>query len=244
MPQIIERLNFESQDEATKASHESWRKRYYSDPADAKGNEKFITETLALVKGWKARFGSKPKFEIAVSKSTQTADATPAKPSVKTRLSKFAKKSIHNALAGKAFTEASLIYHFSAKPLKLAGLPKPAQGEKTVLMISNLSVLVATLKKTLRDGKYRVVYVPSGGFVRKVLERGRFKEIYYTAHLRENDFGLRYTAAKHILLLDHATSKDPIDHNLIAYHEIKVTDSAKAKQIEQTVFKPEGWVFS
>lgn len=248
VPQIIDRLNFESQDEATKASHESWRKRYYSDPSDAKGNELFITETLSLVKGWKARFGSKPKFEFTVAKTAQTSVAPQNRPSLKARLSKFAKKSIHNALTGKSFTERSLIYHFSSKPLKLAGLPAPAKGEKTVLMISNLSVMVAALNKTLRDsklrGKYRVVYVPSGGFVRKVLERGRFKELYYTAHMRENDFGLRYTAAKHILLLDHATGKDPIDHNLIAYHEIKVTNPARIEQIEKTLFKPEGWVFS
>lgn len=248
VPQIIERLNFESQDEATKASHESWRKRYYSDPADAKGNEKFITETLALVKGWEARFGSKPKFEIAVSKSAQVSSSTSTKPNLKARFSKIAKKSIHDLLTGKSFTENGLIYHYSAKPLKLSGLPAPAKGEKTVLMISSLSIVADTLKKTLREaklrGKYRVVYVPSGGFVRKVLEGGRFREIYYTAHLRENDYALRYTPAKHILLLDHATGNDPIDHNLIAYHEIKVANPARAEQIEKTIYKPEGWIFS
>ena len=104
------------------------------------------------------------------------------------------------------------------------------------------------MKKIFQDsklrGKYRVLFAPSGSPVRKILDRANFKEIFYTAHLRDNDFGLRNSMSKHVLLLDYANGTDPIDHNLVSYHEIRVSDQARAKQIEETVFRPEGWNFS
>ncbi|MEO0313328.1 MAG: hypothetical protein RL140_558 [Actinomycetota bacterium] len=252
VPDILKRLEFESNDPATKASHESWRKRYYSDPVDDKGKELFIKDTLGLVKDWKKTFGSKPKVEAVLTKQSKStvpiASPVVVKLPLKVRAFDLLKKFVYLALSVKAVSEQKLVYHFSGRPLKFAGLPAPAKDEKLALLIGSFSVLAATLKKTMLDsslrGKYRIVFAPSGSPVRRILDRANVKEIFYTSHLRDNDFGLRNSKSKHVLLLDSLGAADTIDHNLVCYHEIVVTDKARAKQIESTVFKPEGWNFS
>jgi len=222
-----------------------WSAKYFASAIDeSTQTERFVLETLKLVRKNKGSYNWEPK-----RKQSDTSRRTGLRRFVIRKLPLKFKLRLLNTLSTllswPAHEVETLALHLSADRIDGKLIRELTQHGSTLLLVGTIDNFIKTWLLRLEDKtllrNLQVRFTPAAKDVVALIRNQRTEEVLYLTHDAINHFGIRLNGIKHVLYKPEQQAGFMVDHNLIAYNEIR-TDSLELKtEIESRVVRPEGW---
>lgn len=239
-------------DQAMLSEINAWSRRYFESAITQDGSERFIEETLKLVRNNKrssqerklVQTTAKPKLIHKAVRSAIRALPLGLKLGLKRFAGKVVNRKVPEVPRLLAFLDSSRrisMDHLAALTTLLGG------GSTEVIVVSSLTTFAHIQLRRLWSRpllrSLKVRYVTSAQDIAATIMLTKAGEICYLSHCMDNHFGVRLNTPTHTLFMPELDPHLRVDHNLIAYDSIKTSDSKIREKFQQRVMHPQGFNF-